>query len=216
MLILAYRYMTACPPEYLNQVLTLFNETALGICEGQQYDMDFEQRSHDVTEAEYMEMIRLKTAVLLAAGLKIGAILGGASEADTNNLYNFGVQLGITFQLKDDFLDVYGDPAIFGKNIGGDILCNKKTYLLIKALERANQSQTKELRDWLTASHYDVKEKIAGVTNIYNQLGIKEICEEKMQEYYNQAMLALQAVAVDPAKKVELGSLAKQMMWRNL
>ncbi|KAA6336548.1 farnesyl diphosphate synthase [termite gut metagenome] len=215
MLILAYHYITDCPPECSNKVLMLFNETILGICEGQQYDMDFEQHSH-VTEAEYMEMIRLKTAILLAASLKIGAILGGASEEDTDNLYNFGIRLGIAFQLRDDFLDVYGDPAVFGKNIGGDILCNKKTYLLIKALERANESQAKELRKWLEVSQYDFKEKIAGVTNIYNQLGIKDICEEKMQEYYNQAMAALEAVTVDPAKKVELGNIAKQTMWREL
>jgi geranylgeranyl diphosphate synthase type II len=215
MLILAYHYITDCPPEYLNKVLTLFNETVLGICEGQQYDMEFEQYSH-VTEAEYMEMIRLKTAILLAASLKIGAILGGASEEDTDNLYNFGIRLGIAFQLRDDFLDVYGSSSVFGKNIGGDILGNKKTYLLIKALELANEFQTKELRKWLDVSQYDFKEKITGVTNIYNQLGIKEICEGKMQEYYNQAIVALEAVAINPAKKVELGNLAKQMMWRKL
>jgi geranylgeranyl diphosphate synthase type II len=181
MLILAYRYITDCPPEYLNDVLTLFNEAVLGICEGQQYDMDFEQRS-DVTETEYMEMIRLKTAILFAASLKIGAILGGASKEDADNLYNFGVGLGIAFQLKDDFLDVYGDSVVFGKNIGGDILCNKKTYLLVKALECADKFQADELRRWLAMSQYDSNEKIIAVTNIYNQLGVKEICENKMQE----------------------------------
>jgi geranylgeranyl diphosphate synthase type II len=215
MLILAYRYITDCPAEYLNAVLTLFNETVLGICEGQQYDLDFEQRS-DVSETEYMEMIRLKTAILLAASLKIGAILGGAPKEDSDNLYNFGVWLGIAFQLKDDFLDVYGDPVVFGKNIGGDILCNKKTYLLVKALERADKFQAGELRRWLEMSPYDSHEKIIAVTHIYNQLGIKEICENKMQEYYTQAIIALEAVTIDPVKKTELKELAQHLMYREL
>jgi geranylgeranyl diphosphate synthase type II len=215
MLILAYRYITDCPPEYLNNILALFNETLLGICEGQQYDMDFEQRS-GVTETEYMEMIRLKTAILLAASLKIGAILGGASKEDADNLYHFGVCLGIAFQLKDDFLDVYGDPVVFGKNIGGDILCNKKTYLLVKALERADKFQSDELRRWLEMYRYDSNEKVIAVTNIYNQLGVKEICENKMQEYYNQAIVALEVVAIDPVKKMELKNLAQHLMCREL
>ncbi|KAA6334552.1 farnesyl diphosphate synthase [termite gut metagenome] len=215
MLILAYRYITDCPPEYWNDILTLFNETLLDICEGQQYDMDFEQRIV-VSEAEYMEMIRLKTAVLLAASLKIGAILGDASKEDADNLYNFGVWLGIAFQLKDDFLDVYGDPVVFGKNIGGDILCNKKTYLLVKALECADKFQASELRRWLEMSQYDSSEKIIAVTNIYNQLGIKEICESKMQEYYKQAIVALETVAINSVKKTELRDLAHHLMCREL
>jgi geranylgeranyl diphosphate synthase type II len=215
MLILAYRYITDCPPECLNDVLTLFNETVLGICEGQQYDMDFEQRS-DVTEREYLEMIRLKTAILFAASVKIGAILGGASKEDADSLYNFGAWLGIAFQLKDDFLDVYGDPVVFGKNIGGDILCNKKTYLLVKALERADKFQASELRRWLEMSPYDSNEKIIAVTNIYNQLGIKEICENKMQKYYKQAIIALETVSIDPVKKTELKDLAQHLMCREL
>ena len=129
MLVLAYQYMADCPSEYLKQVMDIFSLTALEICEGQQMDMEFERRS-DVREEEYIEMIRLKTAVLLAAGLKIGAILGGASSEDAEKLYDFGVQIGIAFQLQDDLLDVYGDSAVFGKKIGGDILCNKKTYML--------------------------------------------------------------------------------------
>ena len=140
MLILAFRYIAGCAPEHLKEVVDLFSLTALEICEGQQLDMEFESRS-DVAEDEYIEMIRLKTAVLLAASLKIGAILAGASAADAENLYNFGMQIGVAFQLQDDLLDVYGDPEVFGKKIGGDILCNKKTYMLIKALERADGKQ---------------------------------------------------------------------------
>lgn len=125
MLILAFRYMTACPAEHLKEVMDLFSLTMLEICEGQQLDMEFESRG-DVTEDEYIEMIRLKTAVLLAGSLKIGAILAGATAEDAENLYKFGMQIGVAFQLQDDLLDVYGDPEVFGKKIGGDILCNKK------------------------------------------------------------------------------------------
>ena len=140
MLVLAYQFMAQCPPECLKEVMDLFSQTALEICEGQQLDMDFETRK-DVTEAEYMEMIRLKTSVLLSCSLKMGALLAGASPEDAGHLYDFGIHLGLAFQLKDDLLDVYGNPEVFGKNIGGDILCNKKTYLLIKAYEQATPSQ---------------------------------------------------------------------------
>ena len=132
MLVLAYQYMARVKTDCLKPVMDLFSQTALEICEGQQLDMEFETR-HDVAEEEYIEMIRLKTSVLLAASLKIGALLGGASSADANALYDFGMHMGVAFQLKDDWLDVYGDPAVFGKKIGGDILCNKKTYMLIQA-----------------------------------------------------------------------------------
>ena len=132
MLVLAYQFLTRNTPAHLDEILGLFSQTALEICEGQQFDMEFETREN-VTADEYIEMIRLKTAVLLAASLKIGAILAGASTADADALYTFGMQIGIAFQLKDDFLDVYGNPELFGKNIGGDILCNKKTFMLIKA-----------------------------------------------------------------------------------
>ena len=150
MLVLAYKMMTQCDERYLKEVMDIFNETALEIGEGQQYDMEFETRM-DVTEAEYLEMIRLKTSVLLAASMKIGAVLAGASAEDASNLYAFGLQLGLAFQLQDDYLDVYGDPAVFGKKIGGDILCNKKTYMLINALQRADEGQRAELNRWWEA-----------------------------------------------------------------
>ncbi|WP_455587728.1 polyprenyl synthetase family protein [Bacteroides sp.] len=215
MLVLAYQYMADCPPEYLKKVMDVFSLTALEICEGQQMDMEFEQRS-DVEEEEYIEMIRLKTAVLLAGSLKIGAILGGASSEDAERLYDFGVQIGVAFQLQDDLLDVYGDPAVFGKKIGGDILCNKKTYMLIKALERADKEQFAELNNWLTTETFDPEKKIGAVTAIYNQSGIKAICENKMREYYTRAMESLDAISVAEEKKKELKALMKHLMYREM
>lgn len=215
MLVLAYQFMTDCPAEHLQEVMTLFSLTALEICEGQQYDMEFEHRDA-VAEEDYIEMIRLKTAVLLAASLKIGAILGGASPADAEHLYEFGMHIGVAFQLQDDLLDVYGDPAVFGKNIGGDILCNKKTYMLINALERADQRQLAQLMGWLTAESCVPSEKIQAVTELYNEIGIKAICESKMREYYTRAMESLAAVSVLADKKNELKDLMKQLMVREM
>lgn len=215
MLILAIRYMTACPTEHLKEVMELFSLTTLEICEGQQLDMEFESRC-DVAEDEYIEMIRLKTAVLLAGSLKIGAILAGTTAEDADNLYNFGMHIGVAFQLQDDLLDVYGDPEVFGKKIGGDILCNKKTYMLIKALERADEKQREELDRWLNAETCQPAEKIAAVTELYNQLNIRNVCENKMREYYTLAMESLSAVAVAEDRKKELKNLVKLLMYREV
>lgn len=215
MLVLAYQYMAQCPVEHLKEVIDLFSLTALEICEGQQLDMDFEHRK-DVKEEEYLEMIRLKTSVLLAASLKIGALLGGASREDAERLYDFGVNVGVAFQLKDDLLDVYGDPAVFGKNIGGDILCNKKTYMLIKAFEHADGGQLDRLNAWVDADSFDPTEKIAAVTALYNEIGIKELCEKKMAEYCERALESLAAVNVPDAKKVELKNLMTDLMYREV
>lgn len=213
MLVLAYQYMAQVPAEHLKEIMDLFSLTALEICEGQQMDMDFEQRM-DVSEEEYLEMIRLKTSVLLASSLKIGAILGGASSEDANALYNFGINMGMAFQLKDDFLDVYGDTSTFGKNIGGDILCNKKTYLLIKALEKADAKQSNILKHWLGAKEFDPASKIAAITSVYNQIGIKEYSEAKMAEYNAKALESLQAVQVEEEKKTELKNLLQELTYR--
>lgn len=215
MLVLAYQYMAASSSEHLKEVMDLFSLTALEICEGQQMDMNFESRE-DVKEEEYLEMIRLKTAVLLAASLKIGAILGGASPEDAENLYDFGMQIGVAFQLQDDLLDVYGDPAVFGKNIGGDILCNKKTYMLIKALERADRDQLEGLNHWLSTTSFCPEEKISAVTELYTQIGIKAVCENKMREYYTRAMTSLGAVSVIEDKTSELKKLMKHLMYREM
>lgn len=215
MLVLAYQFMAGCPAEHLKEVMDLFSLTALEICEGQQFDMEFERRN-EVAEAEYIEMIRLKTAVLLAGSLKIGAILGGASREDAERLYEFGMHIGVAFQLQDDLLDVYGDSAVFGKNIGGDILCNKKTYMLIKALERANQVQRSQLDRWLTVESYVSSEKIKAVTELYNEIGIRVVCESKMREYYTRAMDSLAAVSLMEEKKRALKDLMKHLMYREM
>ena len=184
----------------------LISQTALEICEGQQLDMEFETR-HDVTEEEYIEMIRLKTSVLLAASLKIGALLGGASSADANALYDFGMHMGVAFQLKDDWLDVYGDPAVFGKKIGGDILCNKKTYMLIQALRSAKGDQLNELNDWIEAEQPNPQEKIAAVTRIYNATGAKQMCEEQIALYTRKGLESLERVALPAEMKEQLSQL---------
>ena len=163
MLIAAYQLIGKTEPSCLKEVFDLFTETALEICGGQQYDMEFESRT-DVTEPEYIEMIRLKTAVLLACSLKIGAIICGASKEDADNLYDFGINIGLAFQLQDDLLDVYGDTATFGKNIGGDITCNKKTFLLIHAFELASPEQKATLNNWIGKTQFIPAEKIEAVT----------------------------------------------------
>lgn len=215
MLVLAYQYIGKCATEHLKPVLDLFSATALEICEGQQLDMEFEKRM-DVEADEYIEMIRLKTAVLLAASFKIGALLGGASQTDIDNFYKFGIQIGLAFQLQDDLLDVYGNSANFGKKIGGDILCNKKTYLLIKALELADQDQKTELHKWLSVESCNGDEKIAAVTELYNQIGVKQVCEQKIQAYYAEAMRSLADIQVAEANKQELINTIKTLINREV
>lgn len=211
----AYKLIAGTPVEHLKVVLDLFSKTATEICEGQQLDMEFESRTY-VTADEYIEMICLKTAVLLAAGAQIGAILGGGSDEDAANLYNFGNAIGLAFQLKDDLLDVYGNESNFGKKIGGDILCNKKTYLLIHALKKAEGNDAEELKFWLNNDDKSLEtEKIAAVTAIYNRLNIREICEEKMEYYYREALESLGKVQVADDKKEELRKLAAKLMSRN-
>ena len=213
MLVLAFQRMMQCAPDKLKPVLDLFTETSLEIGEGQQYDMDFESRT-DVTEAEYIEMIRLKTSVLLACSLKLGAIQAGAPAADADNLYKFGELMGLAFQLQDDYLDVYGDPAVFGKAIGGDILCNKKTYMLINAYNRAGNDMRGELTRWVTAEEFDPAEKIAAVTAIYDKVGIKELAEQKINYYFDQSRKYLAAVNVPDERKAVLAGYTDKMMKR--
>ena len=213
MLVLAYQRMAQCRPDKLAEVLSLFTETALEIGEGQQYDMDFEHRN-DVSEDEYIEMIRLKTSVLLACAMKIGAILAGASKEDADNLYRFGEQIGLAFQLQDDYLDVYGDTRVFGKAIGGDITSNKKTYMLINAFNRADSSQRAELERWIGAEHFDREEKIAAVTRLYNEIGIDRIAQQKIEYYFDESRKYLNAVSVDESRKTELADYARRLMKR--
>lgn len=213
MLVLAYERMAKCNPVYLSDVLHTFTETALEIGEGQQYDMEFETRN-DVTEDEYIEMIRLKTSVLLACAQKIGAILAGASKLDQDNLYKFGEQIGLAFQLQDDYLDVYGDPKVFGKKVGGDIICNKKTYMLINAYNRADAEQRRELQHWMEAETFNSDEKVAAVTAIYNKVGVDKLAIEKIAYYFEESKKYLDAVQVSDERKAELRLYAQKMMHR--
>lgn len=215
MLILSYQLMADCPNEKLKEVLEVFTRTTMEICEGQQWDMEFETRS-DVTVNEYVEMIRLKTSVLLAAALKIGAYLANASEEDANQLYEFGQKMGLAFQLQDDYLDVYGDPKVFGKNIGGDILCNKKTYMLITALSQANEKQRVELNKWLTMYEYIPEEKIAAVTRIYDELEIGDQCQRMIDTYYAQGLEILNDLSLPNEKKETLKAFVCSLMNRKV
>ena len=213
MQILAYMQMSEAPDFCRKEVLDIFSKTALEICEGQQYDMEFESRD-DVSEEEYLEMIRLKTAVLLGGALKIGAVIAEAHPSDADRLYRFGENIGLAFQLKDDYLDVYGDPAVFGKKIGGDILNNKKTYMLINALRLAEGKDKEDLLSWMGAKEYDADEKIRCVTDIYTRVGIKELCENKMWEYYKKGTDLLKEINVEPEYIEPLLELSAVLMER--
>ena len=214
MLIAAYQLTGETPAPCLNQILSLFSQTALEICCGQQYDMDFEKRT-DVTEAEYIEMIRLKTAVLIACCLKTGAIVGGACDEDAEHLYQAGIYLGLAFQLQDDLLDVYGNAETFGKNIGGDILCNKKTFLLINALNRATEAQKRKMDFFNDPSHaFTPEEKIQTYTEIYNQLNIRHITQERIDELYLLAMKEMENLTTDGESLSELKRFCNLLMQR--
>lgn len=215
MLVLAYeRIMNGCANDKLLSVLNIFTETALQIGEGQQYDMDFETRI-DVTEEEYIEMIRLKTSVLLACALEMGAILADAPSEDAGNLYKFGEQIGLAFQLQDDYLDVYGDEKVFGKAIGGDITSNKKTYMLINAFIHANEKQRRELTKWITAKDFDRKEKVAAVTKLYNEIGVDKLAQQKIAYYFDESRKYLNAVKVSDERKQQLRNYTEKMLHRN-
>ncbi len=214
MQIMAFMYIMKSPAESRQAVSDVFLKTALEICEGQQYDMEFESRT-DVREEEYIEMIRLKTAVLLGCALKTGALIAGAEAADAEAIYRFGENMGLAFQLRDDYLDVYGDARLFGKNIGGDILNNKKTYMLINALRLAHGNDRAELDRWLSATEYDPAEKIAAVTALYNRLGVDRLCLEKIEQYYTLSLQQLDALNVAPERTAPLRELAARMMERN-
>lgn len=213
MLIEAYNYISRVPADRLAEALHLFSETAMEVCRGQQLDMDFEKRT-DVEEPEYLEMIRLKTAVLIGCAMKMGAIIAGAPGTDADLLYRYGIHIGLAFQLKDDLLDVYGDPKVFGKNIGGDIVSNKKTFLLIKALKTANNKQREELNRWISIENFDSNAKINAVKAIYDELNLKFISENLIEKYYLAALDSLSAVNVADNRKKELLSLSENLMYR--
>lgn len=215
MAILAYQLMSQCKTPYINKVLGIFSKTALEICEGQQYDMDFETRENVLIE-EYIEMIRLKTSVLLAGALKIGAILADASEEEQQKLYDFGIKMGLAFQLQDDYLDVYGDSKIFGKPIGGDILENKKTFMLISALHLSEERDQQEIMRWIWAKEFNPEEKIAAITSIYNKLGIGDLVIEKIKTYYSDGLSILSLINGKEEYKKKLEEFANYLMKRNM
>lgn len=213
MLVLAFKWMQQCPSDKMPAVLGTFTDTAIEIDEGQQLDIDFEERD-DVREEEYIEMIRLKTSVLLACAVKIGAIMADAPKEDAENIYKFGEAIGLSFQLQDDYLDVYGNPEVFGKAIGGDITSNKKTYMLINALNKAEGAEKKELEQWIGAKDFDRDEKVKAVTRIYNSLGIDKMAKAKMEQYYNDAIAFLDKINVPESRKQALRDYTDSMMKR--
>jgi len=199
MLVKVYDRFLDLPPALLTEVLTLFNRCAAEVCEGQQWDMEFEQRT-TVTPAEYLMMIRLKTAVLLGFSLELGALLAGASAADRAALREFGVNIGLGFQLKDDWLDVYADKKKFGKQVGGDIIANKKTFLLIEAQRKAKGAQRNELASWLRATKFNRQEKVKAVTAIYDALGVGASTERKINFFFNKGFACLSRLAPSPER----------------
>ncbi|MES2276632.1 MAG: polyprenyl synthetase family protein [Bacteroidota bacterium] len=213
MMVEANKLMLQVDDNILRKVMDIFNTTATGVCEGQQFDMSFESRDK-VSAGEYINMIRLKTAILLGGALKIGALIGGASEKDADLLYTFGEQLGIAFQLQDDILDVYGDPDKFGKQVGGDIIANKKTFLLIKAQELADEKQATELQQWLDDTQTASQAKVAAITGIYNNLQIREQAERAMQTYASNAFTALDSINLPDMHKQYLRGFADSLLVR--
>lgn len=213
MLIKAYEYFFECKSPKVFEILKVFNNTALEVCEGQQYDMEFENRD-DVTESEYIRMIELKTSVLLAAALKIGALIGGANNYNANLLYEFGRNIGLAFQLQDDLLDVYGNVNVFGKEIGGDIVANKKTMMLIKAKEMATGENKAMLEEALNNRSHSRDQKVKIVKNIYDELNIKKIVQEKIGELNKKAFDFLTKLEIPENKKSELKQLADKLLNR--
>ena len=213
MAFLAYRYLLTSKMENQSEVLELFTRTAIEVCEGQQLDMEFENRT-DVTETDYIEMIRLKTAVLLACSLKAGALIANAGEKIASELYDFGINLGLAFQLQDDLLDSFGEQETFGKMIGGDIVANKKTFLLINALEHADEFSKTELLDWIQKTDFNQPEKINAVLGVYNRLNIKELTQKKIDSYFNTCSAIFEKLEIETSKKECLKNLSNKMMHR--
>lgn len=214
MLTMASQHIAKADSAHLKAAMSLFNKTAMEVYDGQQYDMDFESRM-DVSEKEYIEMIRLKTSVLLGCACKMGAMMADAAEPDAEAIYQYGMNLGVAFQLQDDILDVYGDPATFGKEIGGDIMNNKKTFMLINAINRASGNDRKELLQWIDADNPDRNEKVAAVTAIYNRLDIRAIAEAAMDQYNDRALAIIDTIAIGDEAKQAFRDFANMLMHRN-
>jgi len=214
MMALAYEYVMKTPKEVLQEVFSVFNQTAIEVCEGQQYDMNFETQE-TVSISEYLNMIRLKTAVLLAGSLKIGALIGKANKKDAENLYLFGENLGIAFQLKDDLLDAYSDEEKFGKKTGGDIVTNKKTFLYLKAFELADGKTKESLADYFNGDFADPVQKIIGVKEIFQKIEVDIATNKEIDNYYQRALSYLDKVNTTQDKKSELLKFADQLKQRD-
>lgn len=209
----AYQLVTSVEDQYLRKVIERFNDTAALVCEGQQMDMDFELM-HVITVDDYLKMIRCKTAALLGFSLQLGAVLAGAGEENEKILYDTGINMGLAFQIKDDLLDVYGDAQKFGKRKGGDITANKKTFLTLHALESAEDTQKKELINWLENEPSDNEQKIEAVKSIYDRLGVKQRADAVITQYYNHAVSTLEQVQATPEQKGILLDFFKTLMQR--
>lgn len=215
MLIEAYKLVAQIPDEFLSKSIKLFNQTAVEVCEGQQYDMEFEERTN-VTINEYLEMIKLKTGVLIGASLKMGAIIGGASDEDAQHIYDFGINLGISFQLQDDWLDVYGNEKEFGKPIGEDILNNKKTFLLLYALNNLDENNRNKLIDWISKTEFNNSEKIDEVIELYSKADVSMQTKSLMELYYTKSLNSLAMIkSVNQDIKEELIEFSQKLMFRN-
>ena len=214
MSILSYEYLTQCQSNNYRDIFHLYIQTALKICEGQQLDMVFENRDN-VSVDEYLSMIGYKTAILLATSLKMGALIANAPQADAQLLFEFGYNLGMAFQLQDDLLDAYGDTGSFGKKIGGDIVANKKTFLMLKALELAKGEELQKLKTLISNTSFAKEEKIVQVKNIFNNLNVVMLSELKMDEYYQKAIKNLELINLEMHLKVNLLDVANKMMKRN-
>ena len=211
--IVAYKMIESVEDKYLRTAIDGFNQVAMDVCKGQQFDMEFETRN-DVTEEDYINMIYLKTSVLIAGSIRHGALLAGAPEHEYKALYDFGGYLGLVFQLQDDYLDVYGDVAEFGKKIGGDIISNKKTYMLIKAMELAAPEDKKLLQEWIDKKEFNPQEKIQAVTDIYNRTQIKKVVLEKIDEYLEKCRVTLDNVDVPDDRKIYFRQMVDYIVGR--
>jgi geranylgeranyl diphosphate synthase type II len=213
MLVKVYDMFLSLKPETLKPVLKAFNTCAAEVCEGQQWDMEFETLNQ-VTVEQYIYMIRQKTAVLLGFSLELGGMLAGASKTDCKALREFGINIGIGFQLMDDLLDAYADPKKFGKQVGGDIIANKKTFLLITALERANKQQRAELQQWLQAKKFNKQAKVKAVKQIFNELQIPELTEDKIKQYFDKGFKQLEKVGGNKTAKKVLKTFTEKLIAR--
>jgi len=213
MLVKSYEYISKCQEDILDKAISIFNQAAIRVCEGQQYDMDYEKMT-DVSIAEYLEMIELKTASLIAGALRLGALSGQSLSYDADLMYEFGKNIGIAFQLQDDLLDVYADPVEFGKSGGGDIVSNKKTFLLVSALNSKGKKLISVLKKWVEKTEFNRDKKIKEITEIFNELKLKELTEARIDDFFMLGLKSLDKVSIPDKRKIILRNLTKRLVGR--